>query len=803
MSYVCKTLAMVQLLLFLAVYCSVSAESGARADDLNATLHLLTLVPLAETAGPSHQLPCHRGEELISAAQLAVDKINMRDDILPDYKLELVPANTETCNQSLVTEALGNFVRHVTGDLNIVGVVGLVCSTVTQAVSPLAGRPGIGLLHISAGAISPVFTSEEEYPHLYRMIPSSAVYNDAVLELMTTFQWRRISMVQDTILIQHTTTADDFVTKIEGRNESELVFLGEVSPTFPTSPVKNLLPKAAKIIYASVTATEARELLCESYQRDLRWPEFVWLFHDLSFEELTESTENCSNETMLRAVEGVFLLQYRLQPNPNTMLVSGQTYSEYLMELHNRTGQEGIPFQPDDSQQPLYAGPEMYAKCCQHANALHDSIWAFALALNNLTSAEFGSVSELDKSNVTTLVERNLKAVQFSGALGDIAFNDEREVVTIVNIFHVQEGKVIYVGHYNPFTGNVTVLNQLSEIPKDDFEERRDDLPLGLLITTLALAAVLFVFTTVVLALLVYYWNKPSIKATSPGLAVLILVGCCMLYMGCLFGGAREPIDYKYFDSLCQAQLWFCVIGLQMIYSALFMRLLRIYRLFFFVFKKPGILWSNTAMFAFTFIPVSVAILAMTLWSVLDPLFTIVSRHFDSTHRPPHYIVRVTCLSNTVELWLSIILYGINGVIVLAVVVLAILTRKVHLECFKDTKHVNIFVCSTVLCLCTWVPFLYTHTLNAEDRIAVASYIISVYPYFVIPFLCKVFLFIPKIWSARHEKRRRPTKKRPSTLHLSIARRSSHMISWNNPSSLQSSFKIKPNEHTRWSRNIQ
>ena len=41
----------------------------------------------------------------------------------------------------------------------------------------------------------------------------------------------------------------------------------------------------------------------------------------------------------------------------------------------------------------------------------------------------------------------------------------------------------------------------------------------------------------------------------------------------------------------------------------------------------------------------------------------------------------------------------------------------------------------------------------------IASYIISVYPYFVIPFLCKVFLFVPKIWSARHEKRRKSTKK--------------------------------------------
>ena len=571
------------------LFVSVLAESGARADTPNATIHLLTLVPLAETVGLSHQPPCHRGEELISAAQLAVDKINMRDDILPDYKLELILANTETCNQSLVTEALGNFVRQVAGDLKLMGVVGIVCSTVTQAVSPLAGRPGIGLLQISAGAISPIFASEDEYTHLFRMISSSAVYNDAVLELMATFQWKRISMVRDTTLIQHTTTADDFVSKIEKRNESELVLLGEVSPTFPTSPVKNLLPKAARIIYASVTATEARELLCESYQRDCHWPEFVWLFHDLSFEELMGSTENCSNDTMLIAVEGVFLLQYRFQPNPNTTLVSGQSYSEYLMELQNRIGRKSILYQPDDCQWPLDAGSEMCTKCCQDANALHDSIWAFAFALNNLTSAEFGTYqSELDKSNMTTLVERNLRTIHFSGTLGDIAFSDEREVVTVVDIYHVREGKVIYVGHYNPLTGNVTVLNQLSKIPKDNFEERIEKVPLGLPIATVVLAGVLFVFTTVILVLFIYYWNKPSIKATSPSLSILILAGCYMLYIGCSFAGAREFIDFTYFGFLCQAQLWFCVIGLQIIFSALLIRLLRIYRFFFSYSRSLG-----------------------------------------------------------------------------------------------------------------------------------------------------------------------------------------------------------------------
>ena len=566
-------------------------------------------------------------------------------------------------------------------------------------------------------------------------------------------------MVRDTILIQHTTTADNFVAKIERRNESELVLLGEVSPTFPTSPVKSLLPKAARIIYASVTATEARELLCESYQRNLRWPEFVWLFHDLSFEELMDSTENCGNDTMLRAVEGVFLLHYRLQPNPNTTLVSGQSYSEYLMELQNRTGRKGVLYQPDYCKWPLDAGPGLCNKCCQHANALHDSIWAFALALNNLTSAEFGTYeSELDKSNITTLVERNLRTINFSGTLGDVAFSDEREVVTIVDVSHVREGKVIYVGHYNPLTGNITVLNQLSKIPKDNFEERIQMPPLGFPVATLVLAAVLSVFTTVVLVHFIYYWNKPSIKATSPSLSIVVLAGCYMLYIGCSVAGVRELVDFKYFGFLCQAQLWFCVIGLQMIYSALLMRLLRIYRFFFFIFKKPGKLWSNPAMLVFTFILVSVAILLMILWSVLDPMVTMyLPLVFDRTSDPPQYIARVACGDRTVIIWISIAQYGVNGITVLAVAVFAILTRKVHLDIFKDTKEVNAFVFSTVLCLCLCLPYLYIFTYLY--RVALASYIFSVFAYFVIPFLCKVFLFVPKIWSASHEKSRKLRRK--------------------------------------------
>ena len=712
-----------QFLVLLFVCFPLFAVGEAQQPQLDRpTLHLLALVPLAEHAGLSLQRPYHTGEELLSGAQLAVDKINTRDDILPGYNLKLVPANSETCNQSLVTEAPVNFVRRVTdSDLDIVGVVGLLCSTVTQAVSPLAGRPGIDFLQISAGAISPVFTNEEDYPHLYRMIPSSAIYNDAVLELMATFQWKNISVVRDTILIQHTTTADDFVTKFEGRNESKLAFFGEVTPTFPTSPIQSLLPMRERIIYASVTAYEARELLCESHQKLLG---FVWLFHDLSIEDLALHTAKCDNETMRRALEGVFFLRYRLQPNPNMTLVSGQTYTEYLMELPDRM---------------------IGTKENHHADALHDSIWAFALALNNSVPGEL----ELDRRSLTASLERNLKGVHFYGTLGEIAFNEEREVVTEVDIFHVRDGEEIYAGYYSPITGNITV-QLLERIPSDEFD-RVIRLNLAFPVVLYVITSALIVFTTIVLVLFVYYWNKPLIKATSPSLSLIMLAGCYMMYTAALVVATTEFLPHNLFGDMCQVEIWFTTIGVQLIYSTLCMRLLRIYRIFFFrSFKDPGKICSNQALVGLSFIPVLVTIILLVLWRALNPVVTDYEIPISEQKNDIKLSVPVCGANITTIVWIVTITYGVNGIPIVAVGILATLTRKVKISIFKDSKQVNTFVFLTVISLCIWLP--YSLTFSAMIKYPEAAICFGVFPYLVIPFLCKAFLFIPRIWLSSRER---------------------------------------------------
>jgi len=183
-------------------------------------------------------------------------------------------------------------------------------------------------------------------------------------------------------------------------------------------------------------------------------------------------------------------------------------------------------------------------------------------------------------------------------------------------------------------------------------------------------------------------------------------------------------------------------------------------------------------MVALSFIPVSVTILLMTIWTIVDPIVTgFTTPVLDTTSDPPQYTRDIFCSSDQLIVWLSVVLYGVNGFTILGVIVLSTLTRKVHLDCFKDTKQVNLFVLSTVACLFVWLPYtaIFTNYIIIPD----AAQVFNILPYLIIPVLCKVFLFIPKIWSAMHERRsvRRKPHIRAALIAMHANRRSTTRIS--------------------------
>ena len=176
----------------------LSAQAHLACATNTTTLQLLVMLNLKTRQEDSTWTPgWDRGLELLPAAQLAADRINQDPTILPGYNLEMTELNAGTCDHGYPSDALFQFVHEITQEeQHLVGVVGSFCTILAKAVALIADRSGTNLLQIMASP-SPALHDRERYPHLFHIIPSSAVYGEAVCSLMEQFGWTRVGVVSD------------------------------------------------------------------------------------------------------------------------------------------------------------------------------------------------------------------------------------------------------------------------------------------------------------------------------------------------------------------------------------------------------------------------------------------------------------------------------------------------------------------------------------------------------------------------------------------------------------------------------
>ena len=707
-----------------------------RAEDNRTALHLLNVLPYPDDrpfAG------WDRGFELLPAGDLAIEQINNRSDILPGYRLELVDIESEACGVSTINTGYVNFYRHlVQPNSLVVGVVGLFCSTVTAAISPVASHPGIEYIQV-AGSTSPLFQNVTAYPWLYHTISSATIFNRATLRLMDKFGWKRISSIHDDSGFFFLTTADDFVSRVNANSTLELITRIPTSLSHISDAFANLRDAGARIVYASLTIPEAANLMCEAYKGGFLWPGYVYIFHERTFQELLESETACDEGEMTEALEGIFLLQYRLRAEPHDTLVSGWTFEEYhndyLMRLAEFATATGMELQ-DNS----------------YATVLHDEVWAIALALNNsletlkslnVTLADYG----LGQSFVTDMIAQNMKNISFQGAGGYIEFDSNQEAGSSINIFQVQRGQPVLVGVYNLDEDNLTITdsNLLSTVPADQFEVVYEVLPQWLTITIFCVCGLAYIMTTVILVLFLYWRNEQEIKATSPYLSLVMFAGCYLLYTAIIFETVHRSFIIKFnaFTAMCNFDVWLEFIGLNLIFGTLFMRLLRVYHLFR-VFRKTSKLWSDQFLFLGVMLICSGEVFILLLWTAIHTILLETSETYVPNAQPPHYSASATCSSKNLGVWLALA-YSYTGLIILFVMFLAIQTRHIKRQHFKDTKKVNIFIFITVAVLATCLPLQHVFDYTQLKSLIGGQMAVTI-AYLSVGVLCQLLMFVPKIF---------------------------------------------------------
>ena len=715
------------------------------------TLYLLNVVPYpddGENAG------WDRGLDLVPAGHLAAEQINNRSDLLPGHKLELIDIDSESCGRSTITKGVINlYTQLVIPFLNnrrscIVGIIGLYCSMVTNALAPVISRPEINYVTLAAST-SPKHRYDPAFEDVFHTIDSSSVFNEAVIMMMKTFNWKRIGSIHDALSLDFKTTSDDFARTVASLSDIELIVRIPIGTSPPSiherfsilndriADTFNIVnDQEVRISYWSVTEDESSFLLCEAFNRNYLWPGHVYIIEEISVSEILKTNTSCTREEMIQAMEGVFLLQYRIYVENNEKLYSGWTYEEYRQRYTDKLWEKAVN-RTDKVDENNYA------------NALYDQVWAFALAVNNslptVTSQNlsFDDYRLGNTESISDIIKAELSRLDFQGATGRIEFDESRSIPSSVDIMQIQNGTAVLIGIYDPFHNSITHQKFPEIIPDDTFQTFYSLLPSWLGGCILVVQIILLCLITINTVLLLWWRGESEIKASGPILSIPIMVGSYLICAASIILAVKETIivhDMTLLTFLCNLKLWSLSIGIDLIFATLLLRLLRLFYLFR-TFRRTGKLWSDKYLFLYLLLICIGKMALLSFWIYFDIFRPKIYREYVPLVTPPHYQVSINCNSEHREIWL-LVTYLYSGILVVFVMFLATQTRHIKKEHFKDTKKVNLFIFLVTIILATTLPlWIVFGTIGIE----IGAHVCEWLAYVSAAMLCQLCLFTPKL----------------------------------------------------------
>lgn len=683
------------------------------------------------------------GLQLIPAAHLAAEEINNRSDILKEHELKVVDIDAEACGRGLITKGLVNLYRElvsVNRSQCVVGVIGFVCSSVTNVLAPIIGHPNIGYVTL-ANSVSPKHRNTVQYPNLFHTISSSSLHNTVVVSLMKMFNWKRIGLVFDSISIFFRSTANDFAQQVQNSIEAKLTATVPIlnSPELINQAFTIINSEEARISYWLGNDGQNALCLCEAYRRKFLWPGYVYIlrYNPSIVANILKANTSCNMDEMLQAMEGVFLLDYRLFVKEDTTLFSGWSYSEFRQRYvealntfaisHNMTLHENI-----------------------YANSFYDQVWTFALAVNqSLPTIKSQNLSLTDytvrnRQQISSIFKQELENLAFQGASGWIQFDMNHEIPSFIDIFQIQNSTANRIAIYDPFMMNITPTKNFPDyIPNDTFDTVYELLPLWLGVSIFIIQALLFCLITTTTVFLFWWRKEREVKATSFLLSMLLTIGCYLLCIGPVIRTVYRVVvihNATLLTIMCNVNLWSTSFGLDLLLATLLVRIFRVVHVFR-SFQKTSKYFSDEYLLLYSLLTCSVKVIILVIWSIVDLYRSQIDREYIPTATPAQYKAIVFCSCSSLAVWLLVsVVYSV--VLLSLVMFLAIQTRHIKKIFFKDTKKVNLFVFLVIITLTTTIPL---KLIFSQLKIEMGADLSEWFGVCIVAIMCQLCLIIPKL----------------------------------------------------------
>ncbi|XP_077576332.1 gamma-aminobutyric acid type B receptor subunit 1-like isoform X2 [Stigmatopora nigra] len=673
------------------------------------------------------------GQACMPSAQMALDLVNNRSDILPDYELELIHYDS-MCDPGESTKLLYDLLY--TEPIKIVLMPG--CSGVSTIVAEAARM--WNLIVLSYGSSSPALSNRQRFPTFFRTHPSATLHNPTRVQLFQKWKWTRIATIQQTTEV-FTSTLDDLEQRVKEAGIEISVRQSFLSD--PAVAVKNLKRQDARIIVGLFYETEARKVFCEVFKEKLYGKKYVWFligWYADNWFKIKDPAVNCSVDNLTEAVEGHVTTEI-VMLNPETVRgVSNMTSQEFLGSLMSRLG----------GMNPEETGG------FQEAPLAYDAVWALALALNKTVAPLKAKGRRLEDFNynnkdITSEIYRALNTSSFEGVSGQVVFDAQGSRMAMTLIEQLQGGSYKKIGYYDSSQKNLSWFGNdvwIGAGPPADrtvVEEEYRFLSQKLFAAVSVFAGLGILLGIVCLTFNIYNGNVRYIQNSQPYLNNMTAAGC-MMALAAVFplGIDGHHVHRSQFPVVCQFRLWLLGLGFSLAYGSMFTKIWWVHTLFTKKDeKKEKKKLEPWKLYATVGVLLAVDFLSLVIWQIVDPLHITVEKF---TREAPKVDLDVLiqpllehCSSEKMNTWLGVV-YGYKGLLLLLGIFLAYETKSVSTEKINDHRAVGMAIYNVaVLCLITApVTMILSSQQDASFAFAALAIVFSAY-------ITLVVLFVPKM----------------------------------------------------------
>ncbi|OWK49867.1 Gamma-aminobutyric acid type B receptor subunit 1 [Lonchura striata] len=579
------------------------------------------------------------GQACLPAVRMALEDINERRDILPDYELRLIHVDSK-CDPGQATKLLYELLYNL--PFKIILMPG--CSSVSIFFFFFARIWNVTVL--SYGSSSPALSNRRRFPTFFRTHPSATLHNPTRVQLFKKWGWTKIATIQQTEEV-FTSTLDDLDRRVKEAG-LEITFRQSFFSD-PSASVRNLKRQDARIIVGLFYETVARKVFCEVYKEKLYGKKYVWFligWYANKWFRTPDPSINCTEAEMAEAVEGHITTEIVMLNPENTRSISNMTSQEFIEKLEKRLGNN-----------PKETGGY------QEAPLAYDAIWALALALNKTAQELAKQGVGLDEFNynnktITDEIYRALNSSAFEGVSGHVVFDASGSRMAWTLIEQLQDGEYQKIGYYDSTKDNLSWYNNdkwIGGSPPADYTK---------VITTFRFLSQKLFISVAVLA--------------SLGIVLAVVCLAFNIYNG-------------------HARLWLLGLGFSLAYGSMFTKIWWVHTVFTKKDDKKDKRKSLEPWKLYATVGGLVAfdVVTLSVWQIVDPLHRTIE---EFTKEEPKSDMDVSilpqlehCSSTKMNTWLGIF-YGFKGLLLLLGIFLAYETKSVSTEKINDHRAVGMAI---------------------------------------------------------------------------------------------------------------